>query len=247
MNGSENFYAGAIFFVTVSLGAFLKLDGSTGWAVGVMCALVAAVLLRRGLMKAAQAVEEDHQRVEVQFQQLRNKIAETSAPTVTAMNSLNDAAQLVQENMQLLATRLNGLDNLTRLAESSEAIRSTVAVLDENSSALNAELEKFFVAMQEHESFDAATEELRKISAIEETNRANLRTVLELLQIVGHGLQSHAYDTDLSKLLASVDGLNEKLAELVKLNATLAKDNAPALDEEDLDLLKHIAAKITAK
>ena len=227
MNGSENFYAGAIFFVTVSLGAFLKLDGSTGWAVGVTCALVAAICLRRGLMKAAQAVEEDHQRVEVQFQQLRNKIAETSAPTVTAMNSLNDAAQLVQE--------------------SSEAIRSTVAMLDENSSALNAELEKFFVAMQEHESFDAATEELRKISAIEETNRANLRTVLELLQIVGHGLQSHAYDTDLSKLLASVDGLNEKLSELVKLNATLAKDNAPALDEEDLDLLKRIAAKITAK
>lgn len=247
MNGSENSYAGAIFFVTVSLGAFLKLDDSTGWAVGMICALAAAVLLRRGLIKAAQAAEEDHQRMEVQFQQLRNKIGETSAPTVTAMNTFNDAAQLVQENMQLLATRLNGLDNLTRLAESSEAIRSTVAMLDENSSALNAEMEKFFVAIQEHESFDAATEELRKISAIEEANRANLQTVMELLQIVGHGLESSAHVEELNKLLTSVDGLNEKLTELVKINAALAKENAPALDEEDLDLLKRIAAKITAK
>ena len=262
MNGSENSYAGAIFFALMSLGAFLKLDDSTGWIFGVTCALFAAILLRRGFVKTSQSVEENHQRMEVQFQQLRNKIAETVDPTVTAMNSVNNAAQFVQENMQILTVRLDGLkgldklnglnkldelEGLTRLTENFEAIRSIVAMLEENSSALNAELEKFFIAIQNHESFATITEELRKISAIDATNCENIQNVVDMLQYFGQSLQNSTYAADLNRLIASVDSLNEKINELVKINAAIAKGNSLALDAEDLDLLKKIAEKITAK
>ena len=99
MNGSENSYAGAIFFALMSLGAFLKLDDTNGLIVGAVGALLAAISLRRALIKSAQAAEEDLQRIEIQFQQLRNKITETAESTATAMESVNVAAQLVRENI----------------------------------------------------------------------------------------------------------------------------------------------------
>lgn len=262
MNGSENSYAGAIFFALMSLGAFFKLDDSTGYIIGVTCAFVAAILLRRGFIKTSQSVEENHQRMEVQFQQLRNKIAETIDPTVTAMNSVNNAAKLVHENMQILSMRLkelNGLEKInglnkidefegfTRLTENSEAIRSIVAMLEENSSALNAEIEKFFTTFQNHENFATITEELRKISAIDATNCENIQNVVDMLQLIGKSLQSYTYAADFNRIIASIDSLNEKLNELVKINASIAKYNSLALDAEDLDLLKKIAEKITAK
>ena len=78
MNGSENCYAGALFFTLISLGAILKVADVFGWIIGVGSAVLAAISLRLALIKAAQAVEEDHQRIEIQFQQLRNKVIETS-------------------------------------------------------------------------------------------------------------------------------------------------------------------------
>ena len=113
MNGSENCYAGALFFALISLGAILKVDDVFGWLIGAGCALLAAISLRRAMVKAAQAVEEDHQRMEIQFQQLRSKVIETSEANITAMNSVNDAAKLIQENMEVIRVRLAELDNLT--------------------------------------------------------------------------------------------------------------------------------------
>ena len=34
MNGSENCYAGALFFALISLGAILKVDDIFGWLIG---------------------------------------------------------------------------------------------------------------------------------------------------------------------------------------------------------------------
>ena len=124
MNGSENGYAGALFFALMSLGAILKLDELVGWFVGAGCAVLSAICLRAALIKSAQAAEEDHQRIEIQFQQLRSKVSEMSAANVETMNSINDAAQLVQENLQVIRVRLAELDNLTQIAEDFQGLRA---------------------------------------------------------------------------------------------------------------------------
>ena len=251
MNGSENGYAGALFFALISLGALLKIDDAAGLIVGAVCALLAAGSLRRALVKTAQANEEDHQRIEIQLQQLRSKFGETSSTNVEAMNSVSDAAQVLQENMQVIRVRLAELDNLTHLAKSAEDIRLTIAGMDENSAALNAELEKILLAVQaqekpsdappELESIAVLADELKKLNAIEETNKASLQTVLKLLQLIGQMLKSPTYAKDLEKI-------NSAMEKLIVLNGGDPKpEDPPPLDEQDLTLLKKIAAKINLK
>ena len=191
MNGSENGYAGALFFALISLGALFKLENEVGWIVGSLCATLAAISLRFALIKSAQAVEEDHQRIEIQFQQLRNKVAETSAVNAEAMTSVDDAAQLVQENLQVIRVRLAELDNLTQLAENSQGLRSSLASLAENSSALEKNFEQ--------------------LNAISETNKANLQTILKLLQLVAQLIKNQPYSKDLAKINSSVAKLAEKI------------------------------------
>ena len=184
MNGSENGYAGALFFALISLGAFFELEGFVGWSIGAGCAILAAISLRSALNKSAQAAEEDHQRMEIQFQQLRNKVSETSAVTVEAMNSVNDAAQLVQENLQVIRVRLAELDNLTRLAEDTQELRLAVAILDENSAAINSTLEQ--------------------LNAIEETNKDNLKEISKLLQVVAQLIKNQSYSDNFGKMNSSI-------------------------------------------
>ena len=262
MNGSENGYAGALFFALISLGALLKLDDSVGWIVGAICALLSAISLRRALIKAAQANEEDHQRIEIQFQQLRNKIAEITSSTATAIESVNDAAQLVQENMRLFSARLDEFDNLDRLIASVESVGTTLAALDENSSALNAEIEKFFVAFQEQDNSAAVTVELEKIVASVGKLNSNLAEIVkrdksvDLAKIVSSVGKLDANLTalvkisdksvELKKIAASMSKLDASLTELVKRDKSSA-DKPSALDENDLSLLKEIVAKISLK
>lgn len=219
MNGSENCYAGALFFALISLAAILKVDDIFGGLIGAGSALLAAISLRRAMVKAAQSVEEDHQRMEIQFQQLRSKVIETSEANITAMNSVNDAAKLIQENMEVIRVRLAELDNLTQLTEHTKDINSSVASLEENSSALNVTLEK----------------EFETLNTLAETNKASLQNILKFLQLVEHLLKNPAYVKDLEKI-------NSTFAKLSEWVETL-QDNA-ALSRQDLSTLKKIASKI---
>ncbi|MBR4642337.1 MAG: hypothetical protein IKO74_06385 [Selenomonadaceae bacterium] len=191
MNGSENGYAGALFFALMSLAALLKLEDIFGWAVGAGCAILSAICLRAALIKSAQAVEEDHQRIEIQFQQLRNKVGEVSSLNVEAMNSVNDAAQLAQENLQVIRVRLAELDNLTQIAEDSQKLRLTIDGLGENSSALEKNFEK--------------------LNTIEEANKENLQTILKLVQVVAQLVKNKSYTKDLEKINSSIAVLADKI------------------------------------
>ena len=301
MNGSENGYAGALFFALVSLGAILKVDDVIGLFVGAASALFAAVSLRRALVQSAQAAEEDHQRIEIQLQQLRRKVSETSSLNAAAMTSVNDAAQLVQENLQVIRVRLGELDNLSDLSRNAEGIRSSLASLEENSAALTATLEKFLssVAAQEKsadstelvvQSFGALAEEVKLFNETSAANKHSLQTVLKLLQLVAQVVKNPAYAKSLEKIGSSVetistrtaafdalktsaDDAQKNLAELVRINTSLAKnfsstlddlrfdvaklsakleainsaDKHAALTDQDINLLKKIAAKINLK
>ena len=195
MNGSENGYAGALFFTLISLGALIKLEGVIGWTVGAGCACLAAISLRLAFIKSAQEIEENHQRMEIQFQQLRSKVGETSATNFEAMNSINDAAQLVQKNLLEIRVRLAELDNLTQIAEDSQLLRSTLANLNENFSAINSELENKF----------------EQLNTIEQVNKANLQTIMKLLQLVAQLIKNQSYAKDLEKINSSLVMLAEKI------------------------------------
>ncbi|MBR0288711.1 MAG: hypothetical protein IJQ82_07010 [Selenomonadaceae bacterium] len=195
MNGSENGYAGALFFALMSLGALIKLDDVVGLIVGAVCAILAAMSLRLAVIKSAQAVEEDHQRIEIQFQQLRSKFNEASAVNAEAMNSVNDAAQLVQENLQVIRVRLAELDNLTQIAEDSQRLRSTLENFGKDSSAIKSELEKKFEQLNE----------------IETSNKASLQTILKLIQLVAQLIKNQTYSKDLEKINSSLVRLADKI------------------------------------
>ncbi len=165
MNSSENAYAGALFFALLSLGALLKMDGIFSWFIGAGSAVLAALSLRFALVKAAQEAEDNHQRLEIQFQQLRSKVIETSEANITAMTSVNDAAQLAHDNLQTIRVRLAELDNLTQIAEYAAELKTTIASLEENSAALNLTLER----------------EFERLRAVEETDLKEINSSIEKL------------------------------------------------------------------
>ena len=242
MNGSENSYAGALFLSLVSMGALLKLDDEPGLAVGAVCALLAAMSLRRALNQSAQAAEEDHQRLEIQFQQLRSKIIETSSANFSAMTAVSDAAQLMQENFQVIRVRLAELDNLTQLTQSAEAIRSTLSARKENSPAPKVESAK--ISAEQVENLAAIAEELKKLTAIEEANKANLQTVLKLLQVIGQMLKNPAYAKELEKISATLENLTTESADK---NSAETPEGLSDGNRQDLSLRQKIAAKLKRK
>lgn len=234
MTGSENSYAGALFFTLISLGAILKIDNFTGLMIGAGTAILAAISLRRALNQSAQAAEEDHQRMEIQFQQLRSKIIETSSASIDAMNSLNDVARLLKENLQIIHEQSTNMDNLLNLLKNAESVNSSVASLEENSFALNAALEKIFIAVQSQgkisdmtaelknlaamlekifvavqspEKLSKVTDELKKFAAIEETNKANLQNSLKNLNDLVQIMKTSTCAEDIKKINSSIENL----------------------------------------
>lgn len=224
MNGSENWYAGAMFFALISLGALLKLDDIIGLAVGAASAIFAAISLRRALAKSALAAEEDHQRMEIQLQQLRSKIMETSTVSVEAMSSVNEAmtsitetVHLLQDNLQVIRVRLAELDNLTSLAKSAEEIQSRIAELNnltllvKNSEDINAQLVK------NAEDVNAQLSELSNLTPLVK----NVEAINEAISSMDEN--SSALNAELEKIAVTLQtqeqAAPELLDELKKLNA----------------------------
>ena len=255
MNGSENGYAGALFFGLISLGAVLKIeDLITGLAICAGGALLAAISLRRALNRSAQAAEEDHQRMEIQFQQLRAKIVETSAASIDAMNSLNDVSQLLSDNLKIIREQSATMEDLISLIKNAESVNSLVASLEENSSAQNAALEKIFDALQSQELRNA--ESINSLVGSLEENSLTQNAVLEKISVA---LQNNAdelkklaaaqspkvsYAKDFEKINAAIEKLgatensaaSKNLSALIKINDTLSKNLALILDNLRLEV-----------
>ena len=267
MNGSENGYAGALFFALISLGAALKIeDMITGGAICAGGALLAAISLRRALNRSAQAAEEDHQRMEIQFQQLRAKINETSTASIDAMNSLSEVSQLLRDNLKIIREQSATMEDLISLIKNAESVNSLVASLEENSAAQNAALEKIFDAIQSQElknaesinSLIGSLEEnpfaqnaaLEKISVALQSNNDELKKLAATAEINKVNLQAAAqspkisYAKDFEKINAALEKLgatensaaSKNLSALIKINDTLSKNLALILDNLRLEV-----------
>lgn len=243
MNGSENSYASALFFTIVSLGALLKIDDVTSYAIGAGAAILAAISLRNALVKSAQATEENHQRMEVQFQQLRTKIIEASSASTTAMTSLSDVTKLLQDNLKTIREQSTSLDSLINLVKDAESITSMVASLEENSAALNVELEKISAAIQSQEKFSDSAE-LKKLIELEETNKANLQSVLKILAAVSQMMKVPAYTKSFEQINTTIEKLAAQknpsyTKELAEIHSAIA--NLDALKISAVDANKNLA------
>ena len=136
MNGSENGFAGTLFFSLISIGLLLKVEEVTGLAVAAICAIAAATCLRRAILQMETAAEDDHQRIEIQFQQLRQKINEGYSATTHAMNAITDTSETLQENLQEIRSRLSELENLTTIAETASAMGSAMKSVEDTNATI---------------------------------------------------------------------------------------------------------------
>ena len=229
MNGSENGYAGAFFFALMSFGALLKLDDFLGWIVGVICAVLATMSLRFALIKSAQAVEEDHQRIEIQLQQLRSKISEVAVVNATAMSSVNGAAQIVQENLEVIRVRLAELDNLTQIAENLNQL-NPVPINE------NLELEKKI------DNLTQIAENLNRLNTTPTNENLELEKKIDNLTQIAENLnQLNTTPTnENSELEKKIDNLTQIAEDLHQLNTTPTNENLEL--EKKLDQLNEIEA-----
>ncbi len=253
MNGSENGFAGALFFSLVSLGAILKIDDIIGLIVAVISAVAAATFLRRALTNAADAAEEDHQRIEIQFQQLRQKINEGYGTTAEAMSAVTETSNLLQENLQGIRSRLATLDNLSALSETIAAIGASIKSIEDSSASTEINVrrlgEKFSDVANSVEKNSETMNELsksfsadfQKLQEIGEENKSSLQTSVKLLGVVGQLLKVPAFAKDFEKISDSIDELGNKLQVIEEL-----KKSFDAAQEETSELVR-IAGEISSQ
>lgn len=229
MNGSENGFAGTLFFSLIAVGAILKIEDAAGLAVAAICAIAAATCLRRAILQKEMATEDDHQRIEIQFQQLRQKINEGYSATTHAMNAITDTSEVLQENLQEIRTRLASLENLTSIAETASAMGSamksvedTNATIEINVRRLSEKLSDVANAVEKNSetinnlSKNMSTD-LQKLAELGEEHKNALQTGIKLVQVVGQMLKNPGFVKNLETMQTSVDGLSEKVNTLGEL------------------------------
>ena len=233
MNGSENGFAGTLFFSLIAIGALLKLEEMLGLTVAAICAVAAATCLRRAILQMEMATEDDHQRIEVQFQQLRQKINEGYSATTHAMNAITDVSETLQENLQGVTSRLEALDNLTALAETASAIGAAMkSVEDTNASTeinvrrLSEKLSDVANAVEKNsETINALSKnmsaDMEKLQTLGEDTKSIIQTGVKLVQVVGQMLKNPPFTKDLEKLETSLEGVSTKVDMLNELKKSL--------------------------
>ena len=256
MNGRENSTAGALLFALVSMGALIKGDELIGIGVGSVCAIISAILLKQSVMQAASEQEDNHQRIEIQFQQLRNKIGDgghsnqQKATMLAITHTITDSTEAIQESLQNINYSLNELKEVSAqpvetnsdsettaaLTALSETLSATAQVTQEllKKTASNSEAQAKLVKINVEKMSDLVEkvthvdENSKKLTELTESGQTTVQTGLKLLQVIGQMLKSPPFAKDISQLNKSITDLSEKLSALEKLEKL---DKLEQLDE----------------
>ena len=232
MNGGENGFAAALFFTLIAIGALLKLEDVTGLALAAGSAIIAASFLRRALSNSAMAAEEDHQRMEIQFQQLRQKINEGYSATAAAMDAITSTSEALQENLQGIRSRLASLEHLTTIAETNSAMGAAMKSVEDTNASIEINIrrlgEKFSDVANAVENNSETMQSLskslsgdfKKLQATVEENKSALQTSVKLLGVVGQMLKAPVFVKDLENILSATNELGTKLEMLDELKKT---------------------------
>ena len=248
VNGSANGFAGALFFALVSIGVIFSVGDIIGWIVGAVSAVFSAVSLRHAFIQAAEAAEEDHQRMEIQFQQLRQKVGESSASSSMAMRSIAEVSETMQENLQGMRTRLAELDNLQIIAETGAAMGAALKSIEDNTKLTEQTLREVSKKLAE----PSGDEELKKLTqgisknletlcTLGENNKAALQTGIKLMQVFGQILKNPSFAKDLGKISESTEKVIEKINALDEIQKSLSESKI------ELSALSKILEEISDK
>ena len=230
MNGSANGFAGALFFSLVAIGVILAVGDIIGWGIGAVSAIFAAVSLRSAFIQAAEAAEEDHQRLEIQFQQLRQKVGENSSSGSMARvnQSILEISETVQDNLHGMRSRLSALDNLQIIAETNAAIGAALKNIEDNTKLTEKSLQNVAEKLGEtsgeiQKVSKNLTKNLDTLCSLGENNKAALQTGIKLMQVFGQILKNPAFAKDLEKISASNEKIIEKINLLDDVNQNLSE------------------------
>ena len=248
MNGSANGFAGALFFSLVAIGVILATGDIIGWGIGAVSALFAAISLRSAFIQSAEAAEEDHQRIEIQFQQLRQKVGENSSSnsSMAMVQSMSEISETVQDNLHGMRSRLSALDNLQVIAETNSAIGAALKNIEDNTKLTEQSLQNVAEKISESSSeiqkvSKGLAKNLETLCTLGENNKATLQTGIKLMQVFGQILKNPAFAKDIEKLASTTEKIIEKTELLgdVSKNLSESKTEIAALSK----ILEEISEK----
>ncbi len=231
---NENSTAGAVFFALMSIGALIKSDEVVGIGVGVLCAIISAFFVKKSIMQAAMEQEENHQRLEIQFQQLRHKLGDGGSSDEDIIRAITNGSDRLEEELQVIRDKLDRLDSLMEIAESNKEIKTAISALAESSQAVQkmlqkvaenseAEIKLLKVTVEKmsgfEEKFTTLEENSKKLNELTESSQTTVQTGLKLMQVIGQMLKAPPFAKDLTQLSKSMDTLNEKMDKLDKLDS----------------------------
>ena len=238
---NEDTMAGALFFALLSIAMLFKLDeimeiSGIGLAVSIICAIISAFFLKKSIMQSAITEEENHQRLEIQFQQLRHRIGESGGGSSNeeTVRAIVRGSEGIEEELQVIRDKLEKIEHLAQIAESNEEIKTSINTLAEtlqnpqdttkalvNNSEAGLKLSK--VIVEKMSAFDEKLTHLdensKKLIETTESGQTTIQTGLKLLQVIGQMLKAPAFAKDLTQLGKSMENLNEKLDKLDKLES----------------------------
>ena len=263
MNGRETSAAAALFFSLLSIVLLLKLDELAGTGAGIggaaVCALIAAFMMKKTIMQAALEAEDNHQRLEVQFQQLRSKLS-------------GEQIDLLEKQTRLLENmtkKLSGLENLNRDEPDNEELKTLLESLVESHKYITLELEKIPARLdnqteQSHENVESLVKEIQAVSdkftILAEQNEKLLEkleglhsivaTGVKIVQVMGQLMKNPPGTKDLVHMAEVSDRINEKLEKLEtldnveKIHETIV-ENSKSVDEVLEGVSKNMASMST--
>ena len=230
---NENSTAGAVFFALMSIGALIKGDELIGIGVGALCAIISAFFVKKSIMQSAMTQEENHQRLEIQFQQLRHKLGDGGSSNDDTIRAISNSSDRLEEELQVIRDKLDRLDPLIEIAESNAEIKTAMNTLAESSQSVQKVLQKLAenseaeakllkVSVEKmsdfNEKFNALEENSKKLNELTETSQTTVQTGLKLMQVIGQMLKAPPFAKDLTQLSKSMDTLNEKMDKLDSLD-----------------------------
>lgn len=248
---NENTTAGSLFFALLSIAALMKFDSllgteGIGFAFSLIFAIVSAFFLKKSIMQEAITQEENHQRIEIQFQQLRHKIGGDTGSSEETIRAVDNCADRLETELQVIRDTLAALEPLAQIAETNSEIKSTLTDLSVNVQDSQEILKKLkdntesenklsTLIVEKLTAFDekmqSIDESAKKLNELTEAGQNTSQTGVKLLTAVGQMLKNPPFAKDITQLSKSMEELNEKIAKLEMLDKLDSLDKLELLDK----------------
>ena len=246
MNGRDTSAAMAMFFALLSIGLLLKLDDVMMSCSGAACcAMISAFMVKKAIMQTSSEFEDIYQRIEAQIHQLRSRLGGEQNKELEHQTRLLDG----------ISNKINNLGEHDQNTQLGDELKAVFEQLIEAQKALPSEFEKISARLDDqieqsrtntesitkevsgvNEKFTDLSEQNAKLLESLEGLQSVITTGVKLVQVMGQLMKTPPVAKDISHLSETVDGVNEKLMAVEKLEQleqihTTIIENGKSVDE----------------